>query len=137
LVESCWPFLYREAATAIGFESEEVGLRKLRERLQATIPDSELIEFGKAARKLCGLRGSGTGDPFKVQLEEARKEWRRRYPRLRNIRLATKSASTCTRVKLWAPSSKPSSITTHSVQYQVDFGFDQTALVHEWQIVKD
>jgi hypothetical protein len=27
--------------------------------------------------------------------------------------------------------------TTHGVQYQVDFGFDQTALVHEWQIVKD
>jgi hypothetical protein len=23
------------------------------------------------------------------------------------------------------------------VKYQVDFGFDQTALVHEWQIVKD
>ena len=23
------------------------------------------------------------------------------------------------------------------VKYQVDFGFDQTALIHEWQIVKD
>ncbi len=26
---------------------------------------------------------------------------------------------------------------TDGVKYQVDFGFDQTALVHEWQIVKD
>jgi hypothetical protein len=26
---------------------------------------------------------------------------------------------------------------TDGVKYQVDFGFDQTALVQEWQIVKD
>ena len=26
---------------------------------------------------------------------------------------------------------------TDGVMYQVDFGFDQTALIHEWQIVKD
>jgi hypothetical protein len=27
--------------------------------------------------------------------------------------------------------------TTNGVQYQVDFGFDQTALIHQWQILKD
>jgi len=26
---------------------------------------------------------------------------------------------------------------TDGVKYQVDFGFDQTALIHEWQIVKE
>ena len=26
---------------------------------------------------------------------------------------------------------------TDGVKYQVDFGHDQTALVHQWQIVKD
>ena len=26
---------------------------------------------------------------------------------------------------------------TEGVKYQVDFGFDQTVLIHEWQIVKD
>jgi hypothetical protein len=26
---------------------------------------------------------------------------------------------------------------TDGMKYQVDFGFDQTALVQEWQIVKD
>ena len=65
---------------AVGSESEEVGPRKLRERLQA-MSDEQFIEFGKYARSLCGLRVSGTGDPGKPQLEEARKEWRRRYPK--------------------------------------------------------
>ena len=55
----------------IGFESSDVQLKKLRERLQA-MSDEELIKFGKYARGLCGLRVSGTGDPFKVQLDEAR-----------------------------------------------------------------
>jgi len=64
----------------IGFESEDTRLRKLREPLQA-MSDEELIKFGKYARGLCGLRVSGTGDPFKVQLDEARAEWRRRHPR--------------------------------------------------------
>jgi len=27
--------------------------------------------------------------------------------------------------------------TTNGAQFQVDFGFDQTAAVHEWQIVED
>ena len=27
--------------------------------------------------------------------------------------------------------------TSEGVKYQVDFGFDQTALIHEWQIVMD
>ena len=62
---------------SIGFESPDVALRKLRERLQA-MSDEELVKFGKYARGLCGLRVSGTGDPFKVQLEEAKAEWRRR-----------------------------------------------------------
>ena len=65
---------------AVGFESEEIGLRKPRERLQA-MSDEQLIKFGKQARSLCGLRVSGTGDPWKPQLEEARREWRSRYPK--------------------------------------------------------
>jgi hypothetical protein len=64
---------------SIGFESEETALRKLRERLQA-MSEEDLIKFGKYPRHLCGLRVSGTGDPFKVQLEEAIAEWRRRHP---------------------------------------------------------
>ena len=64
----------------IGFESEDVYVRRLRERLQ-TMCDEELIEFGKYARSLAGIRVSGLPDPYKVQLEEARAEWRRRHPR--------------------------------------------------------
>ncbi len=63
----------------IGFESEDVYLRRLRERLQA-MGDEELIQFGKDTRKLAGIRVSGLPDPYKIQLDEARMEWRRRYP---------------------------------------------------------
>jgi hypothetical protein len=57
----------------IGFESEETTLRKLREQLRQ-ISDEELIAFGKDARRFAGLRVSGTGDPHKVKLDEARAE---------------------------------------------------------------
>ena len=64
----------------IGFESEDVYVRRLRERLQA-MSDEELIEFGKDARSLAGIRVSGLPDPYKIQLDEARREWRRRHPK--------------------------------------------------------
>jgi hypothetical protein len=62
---------------SIGFESEEVQLRKLRERLRE-MSDAELIQFGKAARKLTGSRVSGVTNSFERQLIEAREEWKRR-----------------------------------------------------------
>ena len=62
----------------IGFESEEVQLRKLREQLRA-MSDQELIRFGKALRRLAGQRVSGVPDRIN-RLEEARAEWRRRHP---------------------------------------------------------
>lgn len=64
----------------IGFESGPVYVQKLRERLR-NMADEELVELGKFARSRCGIRVSGTPDPYKVQLEEARAEWRRRHPR--------------------------------------------------------
>ena len=64
---------------SIGFESEEIQLRKLRERLQG-MSDAELIQFGKAARRLCRSRVSGITDAFDRQLELAREEWKRRHP---------------------------------------------------------
>lgn len=63
----------------IGFESNDVYVRRLRERLQA-MGDEELIKFGKYARSLAGIRVSGLPDPYKIQLDEARAEWRRRHP---------------------------------------------------------
>jgi hypothetical protein len=76
--------LYRipnaEFPSMIGFESAEAYLRRLRERLQA-MGDEELIKFGKYARSLVGIRVSGLPDPYKIQLDEARREWRRRHPK--------------------------------------------------------
>jgi hypothetical protein len=62
---------------SIGFDSEEIILEQLRERIFRRITDEELIEFGKNVRKLAE-------NPFQRQLKEARAEWKRRklYQRL-------------------------------------------------------
>jgi hypothetical protein len=60
----------------IGFESDEAVLQKLRERLRK-MSDDELIQFGKSVAKLSG-GPTGTSNPFKRQLNEARAEWKRR-----------------------------------------------------------
>lgn len=63
----------------IAFESQEVQLQRLREQLRK-MSDEELIKFGKEVRKLSGPRVSAIPDPWQVQLEEARAEWRQRHP---------------------------------------------------------
>jgi len=63
----------------IAFESSEVQLQKLRERLRE-ISDDELIAFGKMVKGLSGPRVSHVLDPWRAQPEEARAEWRRRHP---------------------------------------------------------
>jgi hypothetical protein len=60
----------------IGFESDGAFLHKLRERLHS-MTDAELIQFGKTVRGL-SAGPTGTSNPFKRQLEEARKKWKRR-----------------------------------------------------------
>jgi hypothetical protein len=65
---------------SIAFESQEVQLQKLRERLRQ-MTDEELINFGKMVRGLSAPRVSVTPDPWKAQLNEARTEWRRRHPK--------------------------------------------------------
>src|SRR6266446_6152905 len=58
------------AMMSISFQSEEIVLEKLRERLRR-MTDEELIRFGKDVRRLAE-------NPFQRQLEEARREWKRR-----------------------------------------------------------
>ena len=55
---------------AISFQSDEEVLRKLRDKLRR-MTDEELIKFGKDVRRLAE-------NPFQRQLEEARREWKRR-----------------------------------------------------------
>ena len=55
---------------SIGFDSDEIILDKLRERLRR-MTDEELIRFGKEVRRLAE-------NPFQRQLDEARAEWKRR-----------------------------------------------------------
>jgi uncharacterized protein HemY len=58
------------ATIAISFLSDEEVLRNLRDKLRK-MSDEELIRFGKEVRRLAE-------NPFQRQLEEARKEWKRR-----------------------------------------------------------
>jgi len=55
---------------AISFQSDEDVLRNSRERLRK-MTDEELLRFGKEVRRLAE-------NPFQRQLEEARREWKRR-----------------------------------------------------------
>jgi hypothetical protein len=55
---------------AISFQSDEEVLRKLRDKLRK-MSEEELVRFGKEVRRLAE-------NPFQRQLEEARKEWKRR-----------------------------------------------------------
>jgi hypothetical protein len=64
------PFAPPGAMMSISFESEEIVLEKLRERLRR-MTDEELIRFGNEVRRLAE-------SPFQLQLEEARREWKQR-----------------------------------------------------------
>jgi len=64
----------------VAFESNEVTLQRLRERLR-TMTDQELLAFGKMVRSLTEPRVSVTPGPWKAQLQKAWAEWRRRHPR--------------------------------------------------------
>jgi len=66
--------------TSIAFESAETQLQELRERLRE-MSDEELIAFGKSVRKLAEPRVIPVPDPWKIQLDLARAEWRRRHPK--------------------------------------------------------
>jgi uncharacterized protein HemY len=55
---------------AISFQSDEEALRELRDKLRK-MTDEELVRFGKEVRRLAE-------NPFQRQLEEARREWKRR-----------------------------------------------------------
>ena len=65
---------------SISFLSEEETLQKLRERLRL-MSDEELIKFGKQVCALSAPRVGVTPDPWKLQLQLAREEWRRRHPK--------------------------------------------------------
>ena len=64
--------------------TESFDIENLRCRLR-TMNDAELLRFGQAAKYMCSPRAN-MGKPqrweFVIKLEEARKEWKRRNPKL-------------------------------------------------------
>jgi hypothetical protein len=64
--------------------SGELDVEQLRQRLRK-MNDAELLRFGQAAKYMCTPEanlGHPPHEPFVIQLEEARKEWKRRNPEL-------------------------------------------------------
>jgi hypothetical protein len=57
------------------------GIEQIRERIRK-MSDAELRKFGRAAQDSSDPKKNfGTRNPaFKIQLDEARAEWRRRHP---------------------------------------------------------
>jgi hypothetical protein len=63
--------------------TSEFSLENLRKRLQ-DMSDEELIRYGKACRDMLTPQANLGRPPravFVIQLQEARKEWRRRHPK--------------------------------------------------------
>ena len=57
-------------------------LEQLRARLRK-MNDNELLRFGQATKYMCSPEsnlGHSPRESFVIQLEEARKEWKRRHP---------------------------------------------------------
>lgn len=59
------------------FTKETVDIEAIRARL-AKMPDEELKRYGRSSAFMAGRSDRET---FRVQLEEARAEWRRRHPK--------------------------------------------------------
>jgi hypothetical protein len=68
--------ILRRVRKMIGTTGDSIEV--LRTRLRK-MTDAELIQFGTAARSLC--EDPKCLETFRVQLREAREEWRRRHPR--------------------------------------------------------
>jgi hypothetical protein len=71
--------------SSVGFSSTEnkVDVEFLRVRLRK-MSDTELLRFGRAAKNMCSTDACFGQRPRRVfvQLQEAREEWKRRFPDL-------------------------------------------------------
>jgi hypothetical protein len=137
---------------------ESFDIEKLRERLRK-MSDKELREFGEAAKYMVSPRANMGKPPllaFALQLEEARAEWRRRQAFRQTGTSFENSAGGGVMekkkrqfkrgdfVKVSLPVGQIVEATiraviesTEGVQLQVDFGHEQTALVHERDVVSE
>jgi hypothetical protein len=64
--------------------ASEFNLENLRKRLER-MSDEELKQFGRACRELLTPQanlGRPPREVFVIQLQEARREWRRRHPKV-------------------------------------------------------
>jgi len=67
---------------SVGFQSDH-DLRERRRAELRAMSDDQLIEHGRAIKRIIGPRNPNVPPPegFMQQLEDARAEWRRRHPR--------------------------------------------------------
>lgn len=67
---------------SVGFQSDS-DLRERRKAELRAMTDEELIEHGRAIKRIIGPVNKNVRPPegFTQQLEDARAEWRRRHPK--------------------------------------------------------
>lgn len=66
------------------FVTDDAKLERLLQRLRK-MSDPELLRFGMVSKHLCSLEGNSdphSQESLVIQLNEARKEWKQRYPTL-------------------------------------------------------
>jgi hypothetical protein len=66
------------------FVTDDAKLEGLLQRLRK-MSDPELLRFGMVSKHLCSLEGNSNShsqESLVIQLHEARKEWKQRYPTL-------------------------------------------------------
>ena len=64
-------------------QSPPGSLDAIRDRIKQ-MSDAQLLRYGQSAKYMCSAwanRGEPARPEFLIQLEEARAEWRRRYPK--------------------------------------------------------
>ena len=79
---TCYPTCPFPPCEGHMIQSTPEDIEQIRERIRK-MSDAELRKYGRAARDLSDSKKNyGKPNPsFKIQLDEARAEWRRRHPR--------------------------------------------------------
>ena len=60
------------------FTREDIDLEAIRQRI-AKMSDEQLVRTGRAAAAM--IERGNTRETWRIQMEEARKEWKRRHPK--------------------------------------------------------
>jgi hypothetical protein len=129
-----------------GNQTTPFNVDELREHLRK-MSDAELRAFGQAAQHVVSPK-TNPGQPppgaFVIQLDEARKEWKRRKAsqndkaerNINDFSVGRPVKVNMHRGRIVDGTVRAVVNHTDGPRRQVDFGNDETALIYSWQVVK-